>query len=159
MKQRVYIETSIVSYLTARPSRDLIILARQQLTLDWWESQKFDYDVYISQLVLQEASAGDESAARRRLEALEDIDLLQISEEAFDLAQQLIGPGLVPEPYSDDAIHIATAVVNGIDYLLTWNFKHIGNAVLRNKFEPKVRSLGYEMPLICTPEELSNTPI
>ena len=74
MKQRVYIETSIVSYLTARPSRDLIILARQQLTLDWWESQKFDYDVYISQLVLQEASAGDELAARKRLEVLENID-------------------------------------------------------------------------------------
>ena len=137
----------------------MIILARQQLTTDRWESQKSGYNVFISQLVLQEASAGDESAARRRLEALEDIDLLQISEETFELAQKLIGPGLVPEAYSDDAIHIATAVVNGMEYLLTWNFKHIGNAVLRNKFEPKVRSLGYEMPLICTPEELSNTAI
>ena len=154
MKQRVYIETSIVSYLTARRSRDVITLARQQLTEDWWKLRRSQYDIYISQLVVQEASAGDKSAAALRLEAIELLELLQISEEAFDVAQELIGPGMVPVTYADDAIHIATAVVHGMDYLLTWNFKHIGNAVLRNKFEPKVRSLGYEMPLICTPEEL-----
>lgn len=154
MKPRVYIETSVISYLTAWPSRDLIIAANQQITQDWWKSRRQEFELYVSQLVIQEAEQGDEEAARERLGALADIPLLELTEEALTLAQRLIDTQALPHKAVEDALHIAAATVNGVDYLLTWNFKHIANATMRGRVEQVCREEGYEPPIICSPQEL-----
>lgn len=154
MKARVYIETSVISYLTSRPSRDLIVAANQQITQEWWQEQRQYFDLFVSQLVVQEASAGDESASQKRMEALEDIPLLQLSEEALALAEKLVKEGPLPQRAVEDALHISIATVNGMDYLLTWNFRHIANVTMRHKIERVCWSAGYEPPIICTPQEL-----
>jgi predicted nucleic acid-binding protein len=127
MKPKVYIETTIVSYLVARPSRDLVLAARQQITQEWWESQRNKFDLYISDAVVAEASEGDEDVARRRVEALKDVPVLRPNADAKNLATYLLKRGAIPESYPDDAIHIAMSAVNGIDYLLTWNYAHMVN--------------------------------
>jgi PIN domain len=154
MKPKVYIETSFISYLTARPSRDLITAAHQQLTLDWWENRRFHFDLYVSQLVVREASAGDEDAAKKRLSIIEPIPLLELNEQSLALARLLIEEGPLSEKSSEDALHIAVATVHGMDFLLTWNCKHIANAEMRNLITEVCRSRGYEPPVTCTPEEL-----
>jgi hypothetical protein len=154
MKLKVYIETSVISYLTARPSRDLITAAHQQLTIDWWEDRRADFDLYVSQLVIREASAGDENAASRRLEIIKPMPLLELNEEALALARSLLEDGPLPAKASEDALHIAIAAVHGMDFLLTWNCKHIANAEMRGLIEGVCRSKGYEPPITCTPEEL-----
>ena len=154
MKPTIYLETTIVSYLTSLPSRDLITAAHQQVTHEWWETRRFEFDLCISQIVVQESSAGDKNASKRRLAVLEDIPLLEITENAFDLADKLIKHVPLGPKAEVDALHVAIAVVNGIDYLLTWNCKHLANALLRNKIETVSRNFGYEPPVICTPEEL-----
>ena len=151
---RVYLETSVISYLTARPSRDLIIAAHQQLTVDWWENRRSDFDLYISQLVVREAGIGDQAAAKKRLAALEGMPLLKLNEEALELGRLLVERGPLPERASEDALHIAVATVHGMDFLLTWNCKHIANAEMRDRVTVVCRSAGYEPPLACTPEEL-----
>jgi predicted nucleic acid-binding protein len=154
VKSKVYIETSIISYFVARPSRDIIIAANQQATQEWWHSRKKDFEIYISQLVIQEAGAGDKEAAASRLEALENFPLLDILDEAIQLAEKLIEEKAIPEKASEDALHIALAAVHGMEYLLTWNFKHIANAAMRANVELVCRRNGYEPPIICTPLEL-----
>ncbi len=154
MKPKVYIETSIISYLAAHPSRDLIIAANQQLTHDWWDTKRPGFDLYISQLVTQEASAGDQVAAQHRLERLAEIPLLALNDEALQLAERLLNEKTLPPESTEDALHIALATTNGMDYLLTWNFKHIANAVMRSRIEHICREAGYEPPTICTPQEL-----
>ncbi|MFZ4701522.1 MAG: type II toxin-antitoxin system VapC family toxin [Candidatus Methylumidiphilus sp.] len=154
MKPRVYIETSIPSYLTARRSRDLIATANQELTQEWWETRKDDFYLVISEFVLREASAGDPLAASNRLEAISGIPELNITDEVGLLARILIEQVPIPEKAQLDAFHIAVAAVHGIDYLLTWNCTHINNAVLRPIIEALCRSQGYEPPIICTPQEL-----
>lgn len=154
MSATVYIETSIVSYLTARPSRDLIRAAHQQATHDWWENHRPVFDLLASQLVLQEASQGDPDAARRRLDTLQEIKLLPIPEEAVDLAQQVTRAAILTPDDFEDALHISIATVYGIDYLLTWNFKHMANVPIQRRIATLTRSLGFEMPAICTPLEL-----
>jgi predicted nucleic acid-binding protein len=154
MKPRLYIESSIISYLTARPSRDLVTAARQRLTEQWWNTRREAYDLYISAFVTSEAAAGDADAAQRRLRALEGIPQIELTEPAATLAQQLISEGPLPEKAALDALHIAAAVSGGVDYLLTWNFKHLANATIRNRIEQMCRLRGYEPPVICTPEEL-----
>ncbi|MGH8476700.1 MAG: type II toxin-antitoxin system VapC family toxin [Methylococcales bacterium] len=154
MKLRVYIETSIPSYLTARRSRDLIAIANQELTQEWWETRKDEFDFVISEFVLREASAGDPVAASNRLAAIAGIPELNITEEVGQLARILIEQIPIPEKAQLDAFHIAVAAVHGIDYLLTWNCTHINNAALRPKIEAICRSQGYEPPVICTPQEL-----
>ncbi len=153
MKPKVYLETTIPTYLTAWSSRDLIKAAHQQITREWWENRA-KFDLYISQIVIRESSGGDKDAAARRLEVLEGIQILEISEEAKALARDLVEHVPLPEKASLDALHIAIAVVSGMDYLLTWNCTHIANATLRNKIESICRSRGYEPPVICTVEEL-----
>src|SRR5947208_3234485 len=128
MKPKVYLETTIVSYLTARPSRDLITAAHQQITQQWWDTQRTRFDLFVAPPVMQEAQAGDPEAAARRLAALHGIPLLTLSEEATRLAQALIAPGPLPTNAVVDALHIAIAAVNGMHYLLTWNCTHIANA-------------------------------
>jgi predicted nucleic acid-binding protein len=150
----VYVETSILSYLTARPSRDLLAAAHQQVTREWWDGQRGRFEVFVSPLVEQEARRGDPVAAQRRVEALCGLPMLEIVEDAYDLAAALISEGALPLSAEDDATHIAMAAVHGIDYLLTWNCRHIDNA----ETKPIVRSIcatrGYTCPEICTPEEL-----
>jgi hypothetical protein len=153
MQPKVYLETTIPSYLTAWPSRDLVKAAHQQITREWWQNRT-KFDLHISQLVLREASGGDAEAARLRLEALRGIPVLALSPAASALAQQLVQQGPLPENAVADALHIAIAVVNGMDYLLTWNCAHIANAALRHRIEAICRASGYEPPVLCTPEEL-----
>jgi hypothetical protein len=135
MKERVYIETTFVSYLTARPSRDLIVAGHQQITHDWWDTRRADYELCVSQLVLQEAGEGDPQAAEERLEALAAMTVLEIKEEGVDLAEELVRAGAVPAIAGNDALHIAIAAVHRMPYLLTWNCRHMANATLRAQIE------------------------
>ena len=155
MKASVYIETSIFSYLTAWPSNDLRAMANQSVTSDWWETQRSNYDVFISELVISEANKGHPEAAQRRLAAIADLPLLQIFPEARSLAQALIQNHALPPKAEADAYPVAITVVNGAEYLLTWNCTHIANAHTRPRIETTCRALGYEPPVICTPLELS----
>ena len=123
----IYIETSIVSYLTARPSNNLIASAWKK-TIDWWEKQKDRFDLYISEVVIEEASRGDKSAAARRLVAFESLRVLQLDNASTELAKILIDKGGIPEKAVDDALHVAVAAVQGMGFLLTWNCRHIDNA-------------------------------
>jgi hypothetical protein len=153
-KSKVYVETSIISYLAARLSRDLITAAHQQITQEWWDNRRSGFDLFISQLVVREASAGDEQIAKKRLELIEEIPLLELSQRTLDLAQSLVQEGPLPEKASEDALHIAVATIHGMDYLLTWNCKHIANAQMRNAVTVLCRVRGYEPPVFCTHEEL-----
>lgn len=154
MKSRVYIETSIPSYLTARPSNDIRAMANQNSTIEWWENRRLDFDVFISEFVLAESSQGHPEAAERRINAISGILELEVTEEVKILAKALIEEGPLPEKSEIDAYHIAVATVNGMDYLLTWNCTHIANAVMRPKVESVCRLHGFEPPIICTPQEL-----
>jgi predicted nucleic acid-binding protein len=154
MKPKVYLETTVISYYTARPSRDIITVAHQQLTEEWWQARRNDFDLFVSQLVLQEANQGDEGAIQRRLEMIESIPEIEINPEAVSLAQALVSDRVIPEKAAADALHIAVATVQGMDYLLTWNLKHLANAAIRNAIADACRQRGYEPPVICTPEEL-----
>ncbi len=154
MKSTVYIETSVVSYLTARPSRDVVIAAYQEITREWWRGAPERFTLVASAFVVAEARAGDPEAARTRLEVLESVALLDAAPDAEDLAQALIDYGAVPRRAAEDAAHIAIAVTNGVDFLVTWNFRHIANATMRAQIERVCRQAGYEPPVICTPNEL-----
>ncbi len=154
MKPKVYLETTSISYLAARPSRDLIVAGHQQITHEWWQTARPNFAAVSSQLVAREAGAGDSEAAEARLAFLTGLTLLEISEEALMLAQHLLQSKAIPQEFPEDALHVAVAVVNGIEYLLTWNYKHLANAAMRSKIEATCRELGYEAVIICTPEEL-----
>jgi PIN domain len=154
VKPRVYLETTIPSYLTAWPSRDLVRAAHQQITRDWWDRRRAEFELYISQVVLRECQAGDATAAAERLKILQDLPLLEQTEEATRLAQALVVRVPLPERAAIDALHVAIAAVHGVDYLLTSNCTHIANATLRDPIESVCRENGYEPPAICTPDEL-----
>lgn len=154
MKARVYLETTIVSYLTALPSRDIVQAAHQQITREWWE-RRDRFELFASQAVLAEAGRGDKDAAQRRLAALDGIPILATSAAAAELAEQFIEHKAIPRKAAVDALHVALAVVNGIDYVLTWNCTHIANAAIRGKIEQACREQGFQPPIICTPEELT----
>jgi len=154
MKPRLYVETSVLSYLTARPSRDVVVAGHQQVTREWWETCADRFDLVASELVAQEAGAGDDQAVRERLEILGTITLVEASEDALALARQLVVSGPMPQKAAEDALHIAIATTNGIEYLVTWNCRHIANATMRGQIQAVCRSAGYEPPIICTPEEL-----
>jgi hypothetical protein len=153
MKRRVYIETTIPSYLMAWPSRDLVKAGQQQITREWWQTRN-RFDLVVSQLVVQEAGDGDPIAAAERLGAIEGIPILGVSTEATVLARQLLEAGSLPRVAAADALHISLAVVGGVDYLLTWNCRHIANAAMRHQIETVCRRSGYEPAIICTPTEL-----
>lgn len=153
MKPRIYIETTVPSYLAAWPSRDLVRAAHQQITREWW-ARRDAYELYSSRLVVQECQAGDPRAAVDRLAALEGILLLEETPDAAAMAEALMRGVPLPERAAADALHIAIAAIHGVDYLLTWNCTHIANVTLRPQIEAVCRAAGYEPPLICTPEEL-----
>jgi len=149
----VYLETTVLSYLTARPSRDLVVAGHQQITREWWETRRSSFEVYISQLVVQEAQQGDPEAAKRRLVVIDALPLLEVTAAAA-LARALVDRGVIAKKSAADALHISIAAVHGIQYLLTWNMAHIANAELRPRIERVCRSEGFEPPVLCTPEEL-----
>lgn len=153
-KQKVYIETSVISNLTARPALNIADAARQFATHAWWDANSYRYDLYSSPVVRREASKGDSSAAQKRIDALTDIPELALSEQASALATRLIAEGAVPAGFPDDAMHIAIAAVNGMDYLLSWNFKHITNAQKIPEIRKVCAAFGVRCPEICTPQML-----
>ena len=154
MKPKIYIETTVISYLTAYTSRNLIRAAHQQITKKWWESRRQEFDLFVSETVLQEASGGDPQAAADRLNVVKGISILKLDPVAVSFAQDLMMATPLPKKASVDALHIAIAVFGGMDYLLTWNCSHIANATFRSKIDLFCRSCGLEPPVICTPEEL-----
>ncbi len=153
-KQKVYIETSVISYLAAKPSRDIIVAGQQLITEQWWENRRYKYQLYISDLVIKEASAGDKNASERRLQFLNDIMLLEVDERVIKLSKNLMETGIIPKKAIEDTIHISVATINEIDYLLTWNCKHIANAVIYKQLRKFIANYGYELPTLCTPNEL-----
>jgi hypothetical protein len=154
MANSVYIETSFISYLCSQTSRDLVLAGRQQQTNDWWNTRSKKFEIFISELVIREASEGDKNAAAERMKLLHKLGLLDLNEESYKLAEYLIAEDAIPKQYPEDALHVSVSAVHGIDYLLTWNFKHINNAFRRTQIERCIRKYGYECPIICTPEEL-----
>jgi hypothetical protein len=154
MADRVYIETTFVSYLTARPSRDVVIAGHQQSTREWWEQSRTDFELCTSQLVLQEAGSGDPDAARERLGLLRAMVLLDTTAAAVQLAEALLRANALPEKAGDDALHIAIAANQKIPYLLTWNCRHLANATMRPVIEAVCAGQAYKVPIICTPDEL-----
>lgn len=150
MKSKVYIETTIVSYLVASPSRDVIQSAHQQVTREWW-ARRSRFDLFVSRPVLAEAGRGDVTAAARRLEKLTGIPMLSIGRGTGALAYTLLRTGALPPKARIDAVHVAIAATNGMDYLLTWNLRHLANAAIRGKIEAACQRAGVRPPVICTP--------
>jgi predicted nucleic acid-binding protein len=153
-RERVYVETTVVSYLTARPSRDLIVAGHQQITHDWWDTRRGDFELCVSQLVFQEAGDGDPQAAQERLAVLATMTQLEIRDEAVSLAEELVRAGALPMKAENDALHIAVASVHRVPYLVTWNCRHLANATMRSQIERVCASKEFKAPIICTPEEM-----
>ncbi|MFH1436013.1 MAG: type II toxin-antitoxin system VapC family toxin [Pseudomonadota bacterium] len=154
MNKRVYIETTVVSYFTARPSRDIIVAGRQEATRDIWPDLVTLYETYISALVYEEAGKGDPDQARVRLASIEPFPMLDIGDEVRFLAEKVIAGRGIPPDYPEDALHIAVAAVNGIEVVITWNFAHLNNPFTRRAIRRIVEDEGYICPEICSPEEL-----
>jgi len=154
MKRRRYVETTVVSYLTARPSRDRMIAGHQEATRELWPQLDDQYETYVSALVYEEAGKGDPDQARTRLAAIKPFRMLDIDDEARTLADRITTGRGVPQEYPEDALHIAVAAVNGMDALLTWNFSHLNNPFTRMMIRQIVENEGFACPEICSPEEL-----
>jgi predicted nucleic acid-binding protein len=151
---RIYIETSIVSYLRQRPSAQVVTAARQVLTRRWWDQERSQYELVTSQYVLDEAADGDPILAQERLETLDGIPLLQLGTEIDAIAKEIMSRAILPAKAQIDALHIATASHHRIDYLLTWNCTHIANARILPSIHRVLNDLGCFVPIICTPEEM-----
>ena len=153
MPDAVFIETTIPSYYVARPSRNVVQLARQELTREWWDFHRASYDLYTSEVVLEEAADGDAVMAQQRLKLLASLPLLDISEHVADLADELVQSAILPPVAARDAIHLSSAAVHQMQFLLTWNCKHIANPHIRERIRTCFSRHGVELPVICTPEE------
>ena len=151
---KVYVETSILSYLAARPSRDPITEGRQVITRRWWENERHKYVLTVSEAVEVECGQGDPEMVSRRRIFMEEAALFPVHETMLRVAKLLIVPGAIPEKAGVDAVHIAAAAVEGCDFLLTWNFRHIANVRIRREVERILANHGYDKTTICTPEEL-----
>ncbi|MBD2297259.1 MULTISPECIES: PIN domain-containing protein [unclassified Nostoc] len=154
MSETVYIETSILGYLTARSTDNLILAANMKITQDWWNIRRNSFVLYASEIVEDEAARGDAAIAAQRLNLLQSLPFLDLTEETRELAQEFLQQSNLPPKASNDALHIALATVYGLDYLLTWNCKHMANAQIQKKLSQISSELGYELPIICTPYEL-----
>ena len=153
-KKTVYIETTVVSYLTARPTGDLVGAAMQKMTADWRRTQRRRFDLVTSDLTVREAGRGDSGASARRLAMLAEVTLVRGTVEAVELSKALVRGGALPEKAENDALHVALAAVHGVDYLLTWNCRHLDNAETKPVMREVCRGLGYVAPEVCTPGEL-----
>jgi predicted nucleic acid-binding protein len=154
--KRVYLETSVISYLTALPSRDVVVAGNQQVTRDWW-AERARFELFVLDAVLQEASRGDASAAARRLQAIDGVSVLSPIPDALTLAQTIVESAAMPPKAALDALHVALATVHGMDFLLTWNCTHIANAAIRPQLDELSWRAGYRPPTICTPLELQGS--
>jgi hypothetical protein len=159
MKPKVYLETTIPSLLTAWPSRDLIIAADQQVTRDWWRTRRRDFELFVSQVVLDEAAEGDKTAAAERLAEIRGLPVLEVNGEVERVARAVLSGGLIPAKASNDALHLAVAAVHQVHFLLTWNCRHLANAAIAGQLASICRHAGFEMPVICTPKELMLKPL
>lgn len=153
-KLSVYLESSFVSYLTNRRSRDTLVSAHQDVTQLWWTMRREDFELFVSDLVISEIGSGDTEASKRRLEVVQDVQILTATEAVGHLTHRILEKKIVPSKAAIDAAHMAFAAVKGIDYLLTWNCKHIANVEIARTLRNVIESEGYEAPLICTPLEL-----
>ena len=154
MKPRIYVETSVISYLTARPSSNVMLLARQQFTRELWELQPDHFEAWLSPLVLDEASLGDPQAATARVLACRGLPELEITTEVKAFAQLLVNTGAVPIAEPEDALHIALATLHSVEYIASWNFAHMVGPAAKFKLQNKISALGYRPPIIATPEEI-----
>lgn len=154
----LYLETTIPSYLVAKQSRDIIILAHQQLTREWWNGQRHLYEIFISQVVLDEIKWGDPEMANKRIEILQGIPMLEVNDEVENLTVRYFESLQFPSKAIRDAFHLAYAVVYEIDFLATWNCAHLANADVIFRLAKLNKAWGYETPIICTPEELISYP-
>ena len=151
-----YIETTIPSYYTARNARSILQASRQLATREWWDGGCSGFELVTSTETLNEAAEGDPAKAAERIAMLEGLRVLPVTKEAADLARLLVTSGLVPAIAAPDAVHIALASVHRIDFLVTWNFKHIANPHIRERMRAKINDSGLRMPVMCSPEELLN---
>jgi len=154
MKPTVYIETTVISYRTAKPSRDLIIAAHQQITHDWWETALPQFDPFISPIVLEEISRGDAGAAKLRLDSVSSLQLLEVLPEVRDLADSYFSAIDIPEKARADSYHLAVAAWHGMDFLVSWNCTHIVSGRIKRIIEEINSANGIRTPIVCTPEEL-----
>ena len=152
MKLKIYIETSVISYLVARPSKNVVTAAHQASTLDFWNRLN-DYKVFVSDIVIQEISKGDEAQAKHRCQIIENFQVLEIDDEVKGVAQIFLINKAIPEKCPEDALHIAVAAANGMDAIVTWNFKHINNPFIRKRIRQLLKEIGWACPEICSPEE------
>ncbi len=154
MDETVYIETSIVGYLTARSTQNLILAANMEITKEWWNYRRRSFSLFTSEATLTEVAQGDTELAAQRLEVLRHYPLLALNQSVQDLAREFLSRSNLPSKAKVDAIHIAAATVHGMDYLLTWNCKHIANAQIQKKLAEISLSFSYVLPVLCTPNEL-----
>ncbi len=154
MRPTVYLETTIPSYLVGRMSRDLVIASRQQLTHQWWDESREEYDLFVSEVVLREASRGDPDLASRRLELMQGLPRLDITPEVEGLAAEFLDVLPLGEGAEVDVYHLAAATVHDMEYLLTWNLRHLANARVRHRLEKWALATGRSIPTVCTPEEI-----
>jgi predicted nucleic acid-binding protein len=152
--ESAYLDTNIVGYVASRPSRDVVTLAHQQITREWWNGRRNHFDLHVSELVLFEAGRGDESAARERLDLLRGLPVLRIDASARALADKIFRATLLPDKAAADALHLALSAVNGMDYLVTWNCTHLANGAVLKVVNRVCVDNNYEPPIVCTPEEL-----
>jgi predicted nucleic acid-binding protein len=156
VKPRAYLETSFISYVVGRLSRDIVVLGNQELTREWWRQRRGEYELFVSEVVLREIVLGDQTVAEQRLSLIETLPVLATTSEAERLAPLLLRSAGLASNAKTDTLHVAVATVHGMDYLLTWNCTHIANATIRRAIERQCRSSGYEPPVICTPQELES---
>ena len=154
MKPRIYIETTVISYMAARPARDVVSLARQEMSREFWLWAPTVYEFCCSELTRIEISKGDEVVARRRLDYLEQCHVLPYMPQTVDLAERLIGVNGVPETEPEDAAHIAIATLAQVKYIVSWNFSHMVGPQAKRQLEKAIASLGYTPPILATPEEI-----
>jgi len=154
MKETIYLETTVVSYYTSKPSRDIIVLAHQEITREWWDRALKRYDAFISEIVVEEARAGDPEAAKKRLAILKKFTHLDLSPMVEKMAKVYVEKLKIPPKALRDAVHLAVASVHSVDYLVTWNCSHIANGEVIRKLMQINMSHGIKTPIICTPEEL-----
>jgi len=154
MKPTVYIETTVISYLTAKPSRDLIIAAHQQITHDWWDLALPHFDVFVSPIVLEEISRGDTQAAELRLETVSSFSVLEVLLEVRNLAESYFAAIEIPEKAGADSYNLALAAWHGMDFMVSWNCTHIVSGRVKKIIEKINYEYGIRTPIVCTPEEL-----
>ena len=152
---RIYIESTIPSYVVARPARDLLQAARQQLTKVWWDLKRAWHELFTSQVLLDEIASGESAMAQQRLDEMAQIKLLDLTDEANSLTKDILASGLLPAEADRDAAHIALPTVHEMDILLSWNCRHIANAAIQARLRRLVEKSGFALPVLCTPEELA----